>query len=68
MLHIVFGMQHIISNSVKIPIIITKVGPRINLKIESLTPKGRSPVFGPFLKFVQAIVDAIFVEKISTFW
>jgi hypothetical protein len=38
-----------------------------------LTPKGRSPfwpifeVFGPFLKFGQAIVDAIFVQKISTF-
>jgi hypothetical protein len=26
-----------------------------------LTPKGRSAVFGPFLKFGQAIVDAIFV-------
>jgi hypothetical protein len=32
-----------------------------------LTPKGRSPIFGPFLKFVQSIVDAIFVQKISNF-
>jgi hypothetical protein len=32
-----------------------------------LTPKGRSLVFGPFLKFRQAIVDAIFVQKISNF-
>jgi hypothetical protein len=32
-----------------------------------LTPKGRSPVFGPFLKFGQAIIDTIFVQKISTF-
>jgi hypothetical protein len=32
-----------------------------------LTPKGRSAVFGPFLKFGQAIVDAIFVPKFSTF-
>jgi hypothetical protein len=32
-----------------------------------LTPKGRSPVFGPFLKFGQAIVNAIFVQKISNF-
>jgi hypothetical protein len=33
-----------------------------------LTPKERSPVFGPFLKFGQAIVNAIFVQRISTFW
>jgi hypothetical protein len=33
-----------------------------------LTPKGRSPLFGPFLKFMQVIVDAIFVQKISNFW
>jgi hypothetical protein len=33
-----------------------------------LTPKGRSLVFGPFLKFGQAIVDALFVHKISNFW
>jgi hypothetical protein len=33
-----------------------------------LTPKGRSPIFGPFLKFGQAIVDAIFDQKISNFW
>jgi hypothetical protein len=33
-----------------------------------LTPNGRSPFSGPFLKSRQAIVDAIFVEKISNFW
>jgi hypothetical protein len=33
-----------------------------------LTPKRRSPFFGPFLRFGQAIVDAIFVQKISNFW
>jgi hypothetical protein len=32
-----------------------------------LTPKGQSPYFGP-LKFGQAIVDAIFIQKISNFW
>jgi hypothetical protein len=32
-----------------------------------LTPKGPRPFFGPFLKFGQAIVDAIFVQKISNF-
>jgi hypothetical protein len=38
------------------------------LCFEVLTPKGLSPFFGPFLKFGQAIVDAIFVQKISNFW
>jgi hypothetical protein len=33
-----------------------------------LTPKGQSPCFGPFLKFGQTTVDAIFVQKISNFW
>jgi hypothetical protein len=33
-----------------------------------LTPKGPRPFFGPFLKFGQAIVDAVFVQKISNFW
>jgi hypothetical protein len=33
-----------------------------------LTPKGPRPFFDPFLKFGQAIVDAIFVQKISNFW
>jgi hypothetical protein len=33
-----------------------------------LTPKGRRPFFGPFLDIRQAIVDAIFVQKISNFW
>jgi hypothetical protein len=32
-----------------------------------LTLKGPKPFFGPFLKFGQAIVDAIFVQKISNF-
>jgi hypothetical protein len=32
-----------------------------------LTLKGPRPFFGPFLKFGQAIVDAIFVQKISNF-
>jgi hypothetical protein len=32
-----------------------------------LTPKGPSPIFGPFLKFGQAIVDAIFVKIIPNF-
>jgi hypothetical protein len=32
-----------------------------------LSPKGPRPFFGPFLKFGQAIVDAIFVQKISNF-
>jgi hypothetical protein len=35
--------------------------------IGKLTPKGPRPFFGPFLKFGQAIVDAIFVQKISNF-
>jgi hypothetical protein len=34
----------------------------------NLTPKERSPIFDPFLKFGQAIIDAIFVQKISNFW
>jgi hypothetical protein len=34
----------------------------------TLTPKGRSPFFDTFLEFGQAIVDAIFVQKISNFW
>jgi lysozyme family protein len=33
-----------------------------------LIPKGRIPFFGPFWKFEQAIVDAIFVQKISNSW
>jgi hypothetical protein len=33
-----------------------------------LTPKGRRPFFGPFLDIGQAIVDAIFVQKILNFW
>jgi hypothetical protein len=34
---------------------------------QNLTPKGRSPFFGPFSRFGQAIMDAIFVQKISNF-
>jgi hypothetical protein len=34
----------------------------------SLSPKGQSPFFGTFLKFGQAIMDAIFVQQISNFW
>jgi hypothetical protein len=32
-----------------------------------LTPKGRRPFFGPFFDIGQAIVNAIFVQKISIF-
>jgi hypothetical protein len=39
-----------------------------NKEIQHLTPKGQSPFFGPFFEFGQAIVDAIFVQKISKFW
>jgi hypothetical protein len=34
----------------------------------NLTPKGPRSFFSPFLKFGQAIVDGIFVQKISNFW
>jgi hypothetical protein len=37
-------------------------------EMNNLIPKGPRPFFGPFLKFGQAIVDAIFVQKISNFW
>jgi hypothetical protein len=33
----------------------------------TLTPKERSPFFGPFLRFGQVIVDAVFGQKISNF-
>jgi hypothetical protein len=39
-----------------------------NVSNGSLIPKGQSPFFGPFLEFGQAIVDAIFVQKISNCW
>jgi hypothetical protein len=32
-----------------------------------LTSKGPRPFFGPFLKFGQAIGNAVFVQKISNF-
>jgi hypothetical protein len=35
-----------------------------SVKIAKLTPKGPRPFFGPFLKFGQAIVNEIFVQKI----
>jgi hypothetical protein len=38
------------------------------ISCNKLTPKGRRPFFGPFLDIGQAIVDAIFVQKISNFW
>jgi hypothetical protein len=38
-----------------------------NKFVAQLSPKERSPFFGPFLKFGQAIVDEIFVQKISNF-
>jgi hypothetical protein len=45
-------------------------GNRFEARIDAstLTPKERSPFFGPFLKFGHAIVDVIFVQKISNFW
>jgi hypothetical protein len=35
--------------------------------MKPLIPKGQSSFIGPFLKFGQAIVDAIFIQKISNF-
>jgi hypothetical protein len=37
-------------------------------RFQASIPTGRGPFFGPFLKFGQAIVDVIFVQKISNFW
>jgi hypothetical protein len=34
----------------------------------TLTPKILEAIFQAFLKFGQAIVDAMFVQKISKFW
>jgi hypothetical protein len=39
----------------------------ISRVIGILTPKGPRPFFGPFLKFGQAIVNAIFVQKSEIF-
>jgi hypothetical protein len=47
--------------------VIVMILPLLTL-IVILIPKGQSPFFGPFLEFGQAIVDAIFVQKISNFW
>jgi hypothetical protein len=41
--------------------------PYCSLQGKFLAPKGQSPFFGPFLGFVQAIVDVIVVQKISNF-
>jgi hypothetical protein len=50
--------------------VILECGNRSNMGMDivTLTPKGPRPFFGPFLKFGHAIVDAIFVQKISNFW
>jgi hypothetical protein len=37
-------------------------------RITILIPKGLEAIFQAFLKFGQAIVDVIFVQKISIFW
>jgi hypothetical protein len=47
---------------------LVKNGENTYTKFVILTPKGRRPLFGPFLDIGQAIVDAIFVQKISNFW
>ena len=39
-----------------------------NDSIRYLIPKGWRPFFGLFWNFGQAIVDAMFVQKISNFW
>jgi hypothetical protein len=39
-----------------------------HLLISKLTPKVLEAIFQAFLKFGQAIVDAMFVQKISNFW
>jgi hypothetical protein len=38
------------------------------MNAQDLIPKGLEAIFQAFLKFGQAIVDAIFVQKISKFW
>jgi hypothetical protein len=40
----------------------------LKLKLQQLTPKVLEAIFQAFLKFGQAIVDAMFVQKISNFW
>jgi hypothetical protein len=40
---------------------------KLGYRLRTSTPKHLRPFFGPFLKFGQAIVDAIFVQKISNF-
>jgi hypothetical protein len=35
---------------------------------DMLTPKRLEAIFIVFLKFGQAIVDAVFVQEISNFW
>jgi hypothetical protein len=43
-------------------------GTKVAGKTSQLTPKGPRAFLGPFLKFGQTIVNAIFVQKISNFW
>jgi hypothetical protein len=45
-----------------------QIGDVMKVRELQLTPKGQRPFFGPFLDIGQAIVDAIFVQKISNFW
>ena len=40
----------------------------INYKILRLIPKVLKAIFQVFLKFGQAIADAMFFQKISNFW
>jgi hypothetical protein len=39
-----------------------------NVKRMQLTPKVLEAIFQAFMKFGQAVVDAMFVQKISNFW
>jgi hypothetical protein len=39
-----------------------------SLILTNLTPKVLRAIFQAFMKFGQAIVDAMFVQKISNFW
>jgi hypothetical protein len=40
----------------------------LQFKVTMLTPKVLEAIFQAFLKFGQAIVDVMFVQKISNFW
>jgi hypothetical protein len=56
-----------VKRTVTWPLILWMVSALLHLSC-SLTPKGPRPFFGPFLNFGQAIVNAIFVQKIWNFW